>query len=123
MAAIDDIIDLIAAEDTPVVIHVRDGITRVVAEIFPHADGIVFADIGFCDPLYSGHPFHLVEGELEAAVDMRNEWTIGASTIRVPDKHESYTREWGNWMLAKKDFECTRELARKGIEADFGFGE
>lgn len=121
MAEIDNIVDLIAREDTPVMIHVRKNIDRVVAEIFPHADGIVFADIGFCDPLYSGHPFHLVEGEL-TATDNDNEWKVGDATIRVPTQDESFYLEWQNWIEAKKDFVCTRELARKGIEEDFGFG-
>ena len=120
MPAIDDIVDLIAREDTPVMIHVRKNIDRVIAEIFPHKDGIVFADLGFCDPLNSGHPFHLVEGELTAVG--KNKWKVGKATIRVPAPDESFYQEWVNWMVAKKNFVCTRELARKGIEADFGFG-
>jgi hypothetical protein len=108
---------IIRDESAPVVIVIDEYNTRVVAEIFEHARGIVFADVGFCHPMQSGHPFHIVEGELTGD----NPWKIGSAIIRVALPDEDQYDEWKRWLDAKKRYGCTRELAREGIENDFGF--
>jgi hypothetical protein len=112
---IADIAALIAAEEQPVVIRVRENIERVIAEIFEHPDGIIFADVGYCAPLYSGHPFHLVEGKVTG----NGPWKVGKATIRTATEDEVYFNEWRKWLIAKERFNCTRDVAKDGAEADF----
>jgi len=52
---------------------------RYVAGIWQTQSGFVFADIGWGDSLYSGHPFHVVEGTAVEA--------DGAVTIRHSEEH------------------------------------
>jgi hypothetical protein len=47
---------------TPLAIEHPNGGQRVIAEIYPTDRGFVFADIGWVDPLQSGHPFHVITG-------------------------------------------------------------
>lgn len=47
-------------------IHHPLGERRYIAEIYATDRGFVFADIGWDDSLYSGHPFHVVEGTAAA---------------------------------------------------------
>lgn len=53
---------------------------RYVAGIWQTQSGFVFADIGWGDALYSGHPFHAVEGTAVAEAD-------GAVTITHSEEH------------------------------------
>jgi len=112
---IADIAEIIAAEERPVVIHVREGVERVVGEIFEHPDGIVFADVGYCAPMQSGHPYHVVEG----TVTGDGPWKVGKAEIRIATDAEVYFEEWRQWILAKNKFKCSRDEAREEIEADF----
>ena len=41
-----------------------NGGERIAAHLFIIDGGFVFADMGWNEPLYSGHPFHMVECEL-----------------------------------------------------------
>lgn len=118
MAEVDRIVKVVADDVVPLVIELPVGGTRVIAEVFERDDGIVFADIGYCDPLYSGHPFHVVTGEITGT----GPWKIGNATIRAATAEEGYFDEWQDWRIARDDTKgCTRELARQGIEADGGF--
>lgn len=47
----------------PLQIELPRGNYRLIAELIEHPKGWLFADVGWCDPLCSWHPFHLVEGE------------------------------------------------------------
>lgn len=116
MNELERIQKIIAREKEAVIIEVRKNVVRVVAEIFDHPDGIVFVDIGFCDPMFSGHPFHLVEGELSGT----GPWKVGTATIRIALPDEDLYLEWRGWRTAKKVHGCTRELAAAGVAKEFG---
>jgi hypothetical protein len=65
---------------------------RIVAEIFEHPNGIVFADIGWDDPQYSGHPFHIIEGELK-----KDGSCYRVGKVRIVEIGEDDPLAW-NWL-------------------------
>lgn len=73
-------------------IDLGDGNERLMAEIFPHSAGIVFADIGW--PEATWHPFHLVEGELTGD----GPWEIAGHEIRFAFDGEQLYADWARWL-------------------------
>jgi hypothetical protein len=68
---------------------------RVMAQVFEHPNGIVFADIGWDDNGYSGHPFHVIEGELK--ID-GNGYCVGQVRIIEIEEDDPLCLEWLGWV-------------------------
>jgi hypothetical protein len=68
---------------------------RVMAELFEHPNGIVFADIGWDDQGHSGHPFHVIEGELERK---GNGFRVGQARIIEIEEDDPLCGEWLGWV-------------------------
>ena len=117
---VTDMIKVIDNGVSPLVIDVDgDGENvRVIAEVFDHAEGIVFADIGFCRLDHPGHPYHIVEGELSGD----GPWEVGNAKIFTIDDSNDLFFDWYEWEQNKERVGCTREVARQGIKNDIGFG-
>jgi hypothetical protein len=64
---------------------------RLIAEIFAHPRGILFADIGW--PNATAHPFHVIEGDLVRGGD----WRIGRWPIRPVIEGEPLYEQWLGW--------------------------
>ena len=79
-------------EGWPLVIDTGDGGERLMAELFEHPQGIVFADIGWPDS--PGHPFHTIEGDVVRV----GEWRVGQHEIRVAFEGEKLYKEWLRWQ-------------------------
>lgn len=107
------------ARGLPLVIDLGDGNERLMAEVFPHPDGIVFADIGWPDS--TGHPFHVVAGELQGD----GPWTIGRHEIRIAFDGERLFADWTRWQAwraspAGRRFDAAAaaaEIRRQGLSA------
>ena len=94
---------------------------RVMAEVFEHPKGIVFADIGW--PTASWHPFHIIKGTLTRTERPGPGWTIGDSWVhRVADTLEpsiSYEhRQWRRWRESAEGRKFDREACLREIQKD-----
>ena len=87
----------------PLLIHYPDGTRQVVAELFPHPDGLLYFEI-FWPEMPEGQGMHLVKGVLKG----NGPWKVGDGVITVlgcrgshPDQAtehaawETYLAEWG----------------------------
>ncbi len=71
---------------------------RLIAEVFQGPGGLVFADIGWNDPLRSVHPFHFVPGQV--TLDEAG-YLIGAIRIvEIAEGHSLYPT-WLDWLRWK----------------------
>ena len=111
--------ELIQYDD--LVIAVDDENWRVIAEIFEHPLGIVFADIGW--PEATWHPFHIIKGTLTQTEASAPGWTIGNSWIhRVADTYDSSIpyqhREWRKYRDSPEGKKFDREACLREIQKD-----
>lgn len=90
---------------------------RIIGEVFDHADGIVFADTEFCDPIATSHVYHVVKGRVTG----NDPWRVGVAVIRSIGDDDDRWLEWREWQKQREKIGCTRERARMGIENDIGF--
>lgn len=105
-----------SAAGIPLAVDIREGHTRIAAEIFEHRDGLVFLDIGWCDPLRSFHAAHLLEGEEQG----HGPWTIGGYTIREIEIGSDEYDEWLEWKAAAREQGgCEREAGREYARQEF----
>jgi hypothetical protein len=118
----------LSARGRPIVI-IPAGTTlrRIAAEVFGLADrpGLAFADAGWADPLQTGHPFHVLEGELVGPDG--GPWAVGSTPLRRPllsllsrkDPLWSSWPAWRRWRKSEDGRGATRELARRQIMQTF----
>lgn len=90
---------------------------RVVAHVFPHPDGVVFAEPGWCEPLRSFHAFHVLEGTLAGA----GPWQIGSYQFSVMEEEDDLVLDWLAWANAPKPDYCSREKAEQAAQADLDY--
>lgn len=93
-----------------------DLVVSVPAEIFKADLGIVFVDPGWCGSMVTSHPFHVLEGKLQAD----GPWQLGRALIYpLSNKMPEYAI-WAHWMSFKKEHPyCTRENALKHVREVF----
>lgn len=91
--------DLFAAHASgqPLAIDHPDGGRRVLAEVFHHPQGLVFADIGW--PSASWHPFHLVEGAIS---DAGPPWAVGDAAVFIIGAGDPLFDEWAAWQRLRR---------------------
>lgn len=91
--------DLIEISKTgePLGIDLGEGNRRIMAELFLAVGGIVFADIGWSDPLCSFNPFHYVKGR----VSEEDPWFIGDHEIFKITRDDDLYHQWECWERAK----------------------
>ncbi len=104
--------NLFELENKPLLIEIEPDDKRLVAAIFPltKKPGILFFDI--CWPQSSGHPFHIVDGELSG----ENPWFVGDHKISLlswdtweTDEEETYLMEWDRCQRARLEDPITKE--------------
>lgn len=105
---------------TPLLVDLGDDHRRVAAEIFRHANGIVFMDIGWCAPMHSGHPAHLIEGEVTGD----GPWMVGDIIIREIEASDPEMAEYRDWIAAREEamedgLFCDRETAARYAASEF----
>lgn len=97
-----------------------DGMVRPAAEVFVFADGsgIAFADLGWNDPLFSGHPFHLIKGEITG----EGPWLIGNVKLYEIDGQDDLATAFRHWEreIQDRDKRELRERCKSSIESEFG---
>jgi hypothetical protein len=87
-----------------------------MAEVFPHPRGLVFADIGWDDPLNPRPPFHVVDGELQP--DGAG-FLIGNARITELDEDDPLAWEWLQWvnyLASREGRAATREAAEAALK-------
>lgn len=96
-----------------------DGMTRLAAHVFRHPDGLVFVDVGWCDPLASFHAFHILAGRVEGV----GPWRCGNATLRLLTEDDNEVLEWTSWQAyqAERGANCTREAALQNARQVFSF--
>jgi hypothetical protein len=65
---------------------------RAIAALFPHPQGIIFADTGW--PGATWHPFHVVEGKVHGD----GPWFVEEIRIREIDHGDPLAEAWNRWM-------------------------
>jgi len=95
--------NLFELENQPLLIEIEPDHKRLVAAIFPltNKPGILFFDVFW--PRSSGHPFHIVDGELRG----ENPWYVGGHKIILLDRqleeNEKFFMEWDFWQKSRKE--------------------
>jgi hypothetical protein len=95
---------------------------RLMAEVWPRKEGLVFADIGW--PGSPAHAFHTVIGVVvtEANLQKCEAWRINRQPIRVVERSEPLFEEWRSWALWKSTHpEAWEECAHTYAESDERF--
>ena len=83
----------------PLVVELDDVIQRPVAEIAKIEGTWIFADLGWDDPLNSGHPFHVLGKQIEGD----GPWRAGKFTIRLATDEEAEEIEAWRQEFSKLD--------------------
>jgi hypothetical protein len=100
LSPIDAVLQASRAGLPLLIVHPVGG-RRLMAEVFAMPDGIAFVDVGWSDPWQSGHPFHVVAGEL--VQELPNLWRLGgqgpdgADVYVVDDWDETTMADWRRW--------------------------
>lgn len=92
----------------PLVVDTIDGGERLLAELFLHPQGLVFADVGWHEAV--SHPFHLLRGRLVR----KTHWRVGRHDIRIAFEGETLFENWRGWrayLASPEGAEVTREKA------------
>lgn len=97
------------------VIEIDEDNRRVVAELFQIGGQWIFADIGWTDPLNTGHPFHMVKGELTG----EGPWRLGRYKIEEIGPEDLLWRESQEWAAYARKTNATTERARENAKDDF----
>lgn len=96
-----------------------DGTTRPAAEVFAIEDGsgIAFANLGWTDPLFSGHPFHLVEGEITG----KGPFNIGDVKLYKIHEQDDLAMDFLYWhdAIRGRDDHELRKQCKSAIENEF----
>lgn len=111
------LVDLLQAPRKWWVIEIEPGHERVMAEVFEHPRGIIFADIGWSAPANPTHPFHVIEGELVAD---GAEFRIGPARIFEIDEGHPLAYDWMAWLFEQGGPEAraaSREACARAIQA------
>lgn len=85
---------------------------RLIAELFEHPRGILFADVGW--PGATWHAFHVVEGDLVRTGD----WRVGQWPIRPVIEGEPLYEDWRAWRDSAAGRGADRARAEASARAD-----
>ena len=107
---VSDVADLFSVT-APLLIRLADGSRAVIAECFPHPQGILYFDLFW----HGGDPaetIHLIAGEITGA----GPWKIGASVVRVlgcQGTDAELADAWAQWSLYLND--CAEEYPPRAL--------
>lgn len=89
---------------------------RVIADLFQIDGHWVFVDIGWTDPLNTGHPYHMVDGELTG----EGPWQLGRYKIEEIGPDDPSWTESQQWAIKAVETNATTERAIKSAKSSFG---
>ncbi len=100
----------------PLIIRTRDGAKRLMAERFPHPDGLLFFEPFWRDNDHQP-AIHVIEGELKGD----GPWKVGDAVVTVLSCADSeLNMEWNYWQQALMegdsvyhDRDATLDMARQ----------
>lgn len=98
----------------PLIIEIAPDNIRMIAEIFPTVNGIVFFDYGW-HLEESAHPIHQVKGKITGT----GPWRVGDAKIHELNQDDTQARHraWWEWIeIIKKNYpprERIEEIARR----------
>lgn len=86
---------LFGTHKRPLIVEIAPDNRRMVAEIFPAADGIVYFDYGWHVNV-GVHPIHAVTGKITG----KGPWRVGETVIRELelDDPQRYWLDWRDWQ-------------------------
>ncbi len=101
----------------PLMIRSPHGGEKVIAELFPHPEGILFFEI-FWDQMPGQQGVHLIKGEISG----EGPWKVGDYVINIlgcQGTHTDLATDFSEWQLYRQmstDYPDTGELAQMAAE-------